>query len=69
MIAGDNGEQVVEVVSDAAGKLAESFHALGDAERLLALEFFGHVADHADPAHHTTVCFSHDAAANHGGER
>src|SRR5215510_14030423 len=42
---GDDREQVVEVVRDAAGKLADRLHLLGLSELSLELKSFGDVAN------------------------
>ena len=42
--ADDDGEDVVEVVGDAAGQLADRLHLLGLAQLLLELDALGHVA-------------------------
>ena len=44
-VAGDDGDQVVEVVGDAAGELAHRLHAGGEAKPLRGLPTFGVVEE------------------------
>ncbi len=46
-VALDDGEEVIEVVGDAAGELADGFHFLGLAELIFELDAFGDVPEHA----------------------
>src|SRR3712207_2296859 len=46
-VAHDDGEQVVEVVSDAAGELTDGLHLLGLPESLLGLQALGNFLGNA----------------------
>ena len=45
--AGDDGEDIVEVMRDAAGELADGFHLLGLPDPVLGRDLVGEVADEA----------------------
>src|SRR3977135_4220534 len=47
-IAADRGEQVVEILCDAAGEAADAFETLCAPEVALDLVAFRHVAEHSD---------------------
>ena len=48
-VAADDGEEIVEIVGDAAGQLADRFHFLGLAQLGLQPAALGHVHNHGKP--------------------
>ena len=55
-VAEDGREEIVEIVRDAAGELAERFHFLGAAELILQLFARGDVHERADEASRLAGC-------------
>ena len=53
---GDDGQDIVEVMRDAAGELADRFHLLGLPDPLLGRDLVGEVAD--EPVEHEAVAAS-----------
>ena len=45
--AGDDGQDIVEIMRDAAGELADRFHLLGLPDAVLGRDLVGEVADEA----------------------
>jgi len=58
--AGDDGEEIVEVVRNAAGELADGIHLLRMAQLLLGRDLLGDVADH----HEMRACVAPFAIGN-----
>ena len=53
--AGDDGEDVVEIMGDAAGELPDRIHLLGLTQPFLGLVLVGHVGGRAAIAHEAPV--------------
>ena len=62
-VADDDREQIVEIVSDAAGQIADRFHLLRLPKLIVELLALGHVLDHAQHVQH----FRHFGCARRSG--